>query len=352
MTPADENQFREHCATLGVGPDVTVESLERIYVQKSYALIRSGASEEERERLKTAKAALTALLRAEEARAEPVAKPAPRPTVVPPEMEPRLPEKSPFDPTSFDSAWVNILVPPVVAGLAILAVSTPFQFFLQPFQIWVHEFGHATVAWLTGYRALPLPIGWTNMGAEKSLFVYFGIVFLLGVLFVAGLRERKPWPMMIALLIAVLQYYMTWRLPEDTALMWRAFGGIGGEFYLSALMMALFYVELPEKFRWGLCRYFFLFVCAGSFYHVYHFWKQVKRGLEGIPFGSMIHGEEDASGDMNILFDDFSWTNRRIIGTYNGLADACLIVLVAVYLFFAFRLDRLVWRMIRRGQEE
>lgn len=347
MPPADENQFREYCAALGVGTDVTIETLERAYLQKSYALIRSGAPEEERERLKALKVALTALLRAEQARIRPTIEAA-APRVAPELPRPPKAENEWYNPTSFDQPWVNIIMPPLVAALGIFATVSPLMTFFQPFQIWVHEFGHATVAWLTGYRATPLPIGWTNLGAEKSLFVYCGILFLLGVLFVAGWRERKPWAVIAAVLVAGAQYYMTWKLPRETALMWRAFGGIGGEFYLSVLIMAAFFVRLPEKFRWGLCRYFFLLVGAGTFYQVFTFWKKVQRGLEGVPMGSMVNGEDDAGGDMNVLMDDYSWTNRRIIRTYNGLADVCVVVIVAVYLFFALRLDRLVVRGFNR----
>lgn len=243
--------------------------------------------------------------------------------------------------TVFGNPWVDWLVPPIVAGLGVLVSQTFLSFLLQGFYIWVHEFGHATVAWLTGKRALPLPIGWTNIGSERSHFVYFGILVLLAVLFIAGMRERKPWPMVIAVFIAVLQYYMTWKMPESVATMWLAFGGIGGEFYLSAAMMALFYVELPNKFRWGACRYFFLFIGAGTFFRFYILWKQIKRGEEAIPMGSMLHGEEDAGGDMNTLHGDYGWTNREIIHTYNNLADACLLALVIVYLAFALRLHHL-----------
>ena len=77
--------------------------------------------------------------------------------------------------------------------------------------------------------------------------------------------------------------------------------------------------------------------------------RTLRRGEEGIPFGTMIHGEEDASGDMNILTEDFGWTNRQIIRTYNGLADACLLTLVVVYVFFVVRPDRLMGRLWRRG---
>jgi len=144
----------------------------------------------------------------------------------------------------------------------------------------------------------------------------------------------------------MLQAYLSWFLPETRTPLWLAFSGVGGEFYLAAAGMALFYLQFPEKFKWGFCRYVFLFICASSFYSTYVFWKKLKRGEEGIAYGSMINGEEDAAGDMNVLHEDFEWTQRRIIHTYNDLGDACVIALLIVYAVFALRLDRLVTRLL------
>jgi len=233
-----------------------------------------------------------------------------------------------------------------VATLAILMSKSPLGFLLTGFHVWVHEFGHATIGWLTGHRALPLPIGWTSIAPEKSSFVYFGILLLLGVMFVAGVREKKFWPMILAVVLALLQAYMTWRLPETTAEMWISFCGVGGEFYLSAAMVGLFFFEFPEKFRWGGCRYFFLFIGAATFFETFMMWQKIYRGEEGIPYGSMINGEEDAGGDMNGLHDEFGWTQHDIIYTYHHLGNACLVVMIGLWVFFALRLDRFVGKLL------
>ena len=334
----------ESRALLGVDAGTTAAALNRVYLQKSYALIRRGASEAEREQVRAAHAVLLAHQQRDERRPDPEAEtPAATAAVTLPAREPQPseptdsePPPNPYDPLSFDSRIVNALAPPLVVALAILIKRSFFGFFLEGFHVWIHEFGHATVAWLTGKRALPLPFGWTSVGDEKSWFVYFGILFLLAVLFVAGARERKIWPMILAVLLALAQAWMTWRLPDDRARMWLAFSGVGGEFYLAAAMMALFYVQLPEKFKWGACRYVFLFIAAGSFYSTYAFWRAVKRGEEGIPYGSMVNGEEDAGGDMNVLHEDFSWTQREIIHTKPGRSVTMSRVLSTVTCIVAY----------------
>jgi hypothetical protein len=258
------------------------------------------------------------------------------------------PSGRPFDPASFDSTWVNAVAVPLVVGAAILVKQSFLGFLLTGFHVWIHEFGHATVAWMTGRQATPLPIGWTNIGHERSDWVYGGVLLLLAFLVAAGVRERKIWPVILGVGLAVAQAWMTWVLPAHRAPLWLAFGGVGGECVLAAAMMGLFYFQLPEKFRWGGCRYVFLFIGAGSFFETYLFWKRVKRGEEGIPYGSMVNGEDDAGGDMNVLHDDFHWTQHDIIHTYNRLADGCLLALVALYLIFALRLDRLPGRLWQR----
>lgn len=260
---------------------------------------------------------------------------------------PGAPDDS-YDLRSFDSPVVKALAPPVVVGMALLFRASPPGMFLEGFHVWIHEVGHASVAWLSSRPALPLPIGWTNVEPDRSVILYAVILCGLGYMAVAGWRERKAWPMILAAALIAAQTLMTWRLPGDTAREWMIFGGVGGEFYISAAMVCLFYFEFPEWFKWGSCRYLVLFIGAASFFESYSFWKSVKRGAEGIPYGSMINGEEDGGGDMNILHDDYHWTQHRIIFTYDHLANACLAAVGIVYLFFNLRLNRVFNPLLAR----
>jgi hypothetical protein len=252
----------------------------------------------------------------------------------------------PYDPASFDSPLVNALAPPLVAGLAILVRVSPLGFLLEGFHVWIHELGHASVAWLTGRKALPLPIGWTNVEQERSVFVYAGLLALLVTLAVYGWRERKAMPIVLGSALAAVQAYMTWILAEDRGHMWMIFAGVGGEFYVAAAMIGLFYFQFPDGFKWGGCRYFFLFIGAASFSETWSFWRDVKRGIEDIPYGSMIGGEDDGGGDMNILRDDNGWSQHRIFNTYFHLGNWCLVALAIIYLFFNLKLDRYTDRFL------
>ncbi|MBW4439754.1 MAG: hypothetical protein KME10_00685 [Plectolyngbya sp. WJT66-NPBG17] len=242
------------------------------------------------------------------------------------------------DPYSFKNRYVLLLAFPIAICSAILFQSLGFtKLLLFPLQIWVHEFGHATVAWFSGRRAIPLPFGWTNVVLERSLFVYFGILILFGLLFYAGWKEKKRSTMLFAICCAILQFGMTWIQSAEQFEMWLSFGGIGGEFYLSAFMMSGFYFQLPNYWRWDFWRYPFIIVGANTFWAALSRWQQIKKGAESIPWGSLLQGEGDAGGDMNQLSEVYNWTGQKIITTYSTLGNICLIMLISLYIFFLIK---------------
>jgi Peptidase M50B-like len=183
----DENEFNRCCADLELEKaGLTFDALERAYLKKNFALIRGGTPEE-RTRLRETCEKLSLHLK------EQIPNPAPgRATssslekdnpgsasrTVPVYQLPLRDRKDErHDPFSFDSQTVNIAALPLVVLIAWLVNLSPLVFFLRGFHIWVHEFGHATVAWLVGKRALPLPIGWTNVESENPPLFILGCSF-------------------------------------------------------------------------------------------------------------------------------------------------------------------------------
>jgi hypothetical protein len=246
--------------------------------------------------------------------------------------------KDDLDPYSFNSRLNNAAAFPLV--FLLVAVLNSFfltQWLLMPFHIWIHEFGHAIVAWLAGRRALPLPFGWTSVSMERSLFVYFGILILMGLFFWSGWREQKRAPMVFAIVVLPIQFYMTWIMPEETFDLWLSFGGIGGEFYLSTLFMISFYFPLPERWRWDFCRYIVLIWAASTFWESFWQWHHIVRGESSIPWGSIFGGEGDAGGDMNQLSLIHGWSDQQIINTYSHLGNLCLFILSAIYFYFLLK---------------
>lgn len=242
------------------------------------------------------------------------------------------------DLTSFQNRPVNTFGLPLLMLLGMAMNAVPLvDFLLRGVKIWFHEFGHATVAWLAGRRAIPLPFGWTNVELERSLFVYCGLLFLFGLLFWVGHREHKRWPMVLAGGLILLQFWFTWLLPTVRFETILSFGGIGGELYLCTLLMVSFYFPLPAYWRWDFYRYPVVLGAAFTFWGQFWLWAQIRRGLADIPWGSMWGGQ--SHGDMNNL-RAAGWSNQQIIGTYSTLANLCLLALLGVYFYFGIQRNR------------
>jgi hypothetical protein len=240
---------------------------------------------------------------------------------------------------SFANRRSNTVIFPALLLLGMVMNALPLvNALLRGIKIWFHEFGHATVAWLAGRQALPLPIGWTNVGSQRSLFVYVGLLILFGLLYRAGHQEKRQWPMVLAGILAGLQFWMTWLLPTQTFEMLMYFGGIGGEFYLCALLMVSFYFPLPHYFRWDFYRYPVVLGAAFTFWDQFWLWKRIAWGQASIPFGAM-WGDPN-HGDMNRLVNDYGWTPLGLTGTYNAIANLCILTMLSVYLYIFVKQNR------------
>src|SRR4051812_25724818 len=112
-----EAEFEHCCGVLGVDRAVTAETLKKIFLQKSYALIRQGAPETEREQLRAAHTALAAYLDAKEQivqsqrRAEAKARKSEPTEAIAPQAHGPEAVMNPYDPFSFDGWLVNLIAP-------------------------------------------------------------------------------------------------------------------------------------------------------------------------------------------------------------------------------------------------
>lgn len=231
---------------------------------------------------------------------------------------------------SLKNQYVNRFAVPIAFLCSALLHWSKLDLLLLGMRIWIHEVGHAVVAWFSGRRATPLPFGWTNVNLERSPITYICFLALWGLLFYRGYKERKRWTMGIAVVAILIQFRMTWFLPQDAFEMWFAFGGVGGEFYLSTLLVVGFYLPLPDRWNWGFWRYPALFMGASTFFNAFSFWHQIKRGSADIPWGTILNGAGDAGGDMNQL-RDFGWSDGQIVNTYIAIGQVCLWVTIVIY---------------------
>jgi hypothetical protein len=249
---------------------------------------------------------------------------------------------------SFNNRYVLRAALPIAFLLAILAQALVFpKLLLRGVQLWIHELGHAIVAWLSGYGATPLPFGWTNVSEDRSPMVYFCFLTLLFILFWSGWREQKRWGMVMAMMLSIIQFYLTWIMPEYSTTTWISFGGVGGELLLSTVLMVCFYFPLPDRLRWDFWRYPVLLMAAYTFTASFGLWHQIKAGAADIPWGSMLGGQGDAGGDMNKLSAS-GWSDVQIVSAYSHLGNICVVVLVGIYAIFLLKsLQIQPWRRLK-----
>ncbi|WP_052055754.1 hypothetical protein [Myxosarcina sp. GI1] len=324
-----------HYRQLNLEPDATLEAISQAYFKLKVRAKRSGNSEE-LQTLKNSYQIFTRQLQKKTYdRQEQQSLPMPQTTTLQEGFS-----KEDIDLLSFQNRFSSAIVFPLLSILAIiLNLMTPTRFLLGGINIWFHEFGHATVAWLSGRRAIPLPFGWTNFETERSSFVYLGILFLLGLLFRAGWKEKRRWSMVLAVVIALLQFWMTWLMPLDTFNVLFSFGGIGGEFYLCALLMVNYFFALPNYLRWDFYRFPVVLGAAFTFWNRVWFWHQIDRGRASIPWGTLWGGFNDSGGDMNLLIQ-YGWSSQQIIDTYNHLGKLCIVTIMGTYFYFAIEQNR------------
>jgi hypothetical protein len=138
------------------------------------------------------------------------------------------------------------------AGVLVVLLSKLLVFpamLLDGCRIWVHEFGHAFIGWFGSRAATPLGLGWTNIGAEKSWYVYGCFLFLLGITAYRSWRNGYFYLVFLALLAFIGQTYFTYNAPQWLWERTVSYSGIGGEFYLSGLLIASFHYRLPRGIR-------------------------------------------------------------------------------------------------------
>ena len=230
-------------------------------------------------------------------------------------------------------ALVNRLALPGAFALALVVVRTGWAHFVMQatFSMEIHELGHATLLWLGSRWAIPLPLFTLNLSKSRSVLAF---LLLFGTVGYFGVRARREGSRGLARLCAavcLLQILIT-LLPDRTFDALVQFAGVGGEFYLSALLVVAFYYHLPNDLRWDQARWPFLLIGACAFSLNAERWLASRHDTEAIPWGSVFGGD----GDMDHLRDQFGWTPTHIVHVYLWVGGISAAVIAAHYLYFFF----------------
>ncbi len=229
---------------------------------------------------------------------------------------------------------IQACVPILAVLVALVALLLPFLGFVR---IFFHEMGHAVIGWLTSRRATPF-ILWTNVSLHPSVIAGVCVAFLLGVMIWGGMRERRYFMPMVAGVTLCLQGIFTFVLSTRTYEMLFYAGGIGGEFVLSALVIVAFHYELPQRLYWPVFRFVALPMATYAFVAASLQWRKILYNPRLAPFGTAMHGREDAGGDLNRLYADFGWGVPFMSKVFLTLAVICAVVMLLNYIASVWRL--------------
>src|SRR5271154_5430444 len=203
------------------------------------------------------------------------------------------------DPTSLRYAYPGALAIGVLAhwlGLSFIVWGTV--------EMWFHELGHAVVAWLSGFVAVPLPFFTIMPRESRSASVVLIVLGMIGAIAYEAV-QRKWWSLLaFACGLAFVQLVMTGFMNPAQARQWGIYAGQGGAIVLPTLVMLAFYQ--PLGWRWDFWRYPAVVVAAVGFVHAFFIWTGVARGTGVMPHGSAVG--DDSEGDMERLIRDYHWT--------------------------------------------
>ena len=194
-------------------------------------------------------------------------------------------------------------------------------------EMWFHELGHAVVAWLGGFMAVPLPFFTVVPREQRSPLVVIVVACLIGAVAWEAWRRRYR-PLLASCGVLLLaQGFLTFALNPAQAAKWWIFAGQGGAIVLPAVVMLAFYQR--SGWRWDFWRYPVLVVAAVGYVHAMFLWIGVARGTAVMPHGSAVGQESE--GDMERLVRTYGWTRESLAHAYLVLGLVCLGALAIAY---------------------
>jgi hypothetical protein len=242
------------------------------------------------------------------------------------------------DRVDFDNPWIELIaLPAAVFSMSLFAWSPIGRMLLVPFQIQFHELGHAMMAWLSSRAALPLPFGFTFWTEEPSRFTGTCMLFLIGVLFVRSLRERRRFAIAFSCALLIAFAVLSGFVSVERSRMFLLYAGLAGELVLTSLVMIAFYFPFPDRLRWDFFRFVALVPAAGSWVSAVSLWRGVARGARSLPMGSLLG---DGTGDLERLMYEYAISEREIVSFYGKLALSTVVLVVMTYAVFALRAGR------------
>jgi hypothetical protein len=214
-----------------------------------------------------------------------------------------------------------VLVPAAVfAAAALLAhADFPRSLIQAGLSMQVHEFGHALVAWLGGRVAVPIPMLTVTFSRDRSwpfaLAVTAALLWLAKTAWTEGCRALAG----LCAALLIVQAWLTLVASAQTLDFLVSFGGLGGECYVAALLVAAYFHRLPRAARWPTYRVVFLFIGACVLASSLKRWRDADADFMNVPWGAFWGGD----GDVEAMMAD-GWTVNTLVKVYLRTVWICV----------------------------
>jgi len=231
-----------------------------------------------------------------------------------------------------DDARRELLIRAVSPPAALLAawglVSTgPGHALVRTFfSMWLHELGHAVVAWWSGHGAFPGP--WrTPVSSGRVPLVVMALAAGLAALIWHGWRTgRSRW---IALgVVGLMGQLACTLLPPGQARALFSFGGDAGCMVLGAALVATIWADPEGRLGRGSLRWGFLVIGACGLVDPLDTWVRAALDRGQLPLGEI---EGVGLSDASALMEVHGWSAGALTGRYVAIGLGCLIALAIAY---------------------
>lgn len=177
---------------------------------------------------------------------------------------------------AYDTPLVNGVAVPAALLLGVVCQATGFDIFVYATTgMWMHELGHAIVAWLSGFFAIALPFVTLQPSEDRSFLVTVVVLGAIGALAFYGYRKRR-WALLgFSGVLVATQALLTLSVNPAQATEWVIFSGLAGELALPTALVVAFYQRLPA--RWDFWRYPALAASGVTLVRGLFLWIGVRR---------------------------------------------------------------------------
>jgi len=201
----------------------------------------------------------------------------------------------------------------------------------------VHELGHATVAWLCGFNAIPTfwkTVSSGQRGMIASVLVFCGLLALANY----GRKKMQSGWIVLAAFLLLMQGIGTFMLSSRDAEMYIVFGGdAGGMVLATALMLSFYFGSDTQNYKGGL-RWGFIGIGAAAFADMFMTWWRAADDRLAVPYG--LTGGEPT--DAFKLINYYTWSWEQLISRHVNVGIVCLIVLLIFYVWGIKQANKLV----------